>query len=158
MREHCGSLRSVRCPLSISLDSNSGAPLPGRGYFQEQATKPQTLAYSLADSPVGLLAWIYEKLVTWTDKYPWTEDEGLLLSTHNLRVAADVVIAVLTWIHIYAFGQTQSSSSAATSIRIYWEYNNANDWASIGSPEYYNGSVPMGISIFPRELVVVPQT
>ena len=31
----------------------------GRGYFVEQATKPQTLGSGLADSPVGLLAWIY---------------------------------------------------------------------------------------------------
>ena len=48
----------------------------GIGYMREQATKPQTLGYSLADSPVGLLAWIYEKLVGWTDGYPWTDDEG----------------------------------------------------------------------------------
>ena len=48
----------------------------GRGYFMEQATKPQTLGYGLADSPVGLLAWVYEKLVGWTDEYPWTDDEG----------------------------------------------------------------------------------
>ena len=48
----------------------------GSGYLQEQATKPQTLGYGLADSPVGLLAWIYEKLVGWTDEYPWTDDEG----------------------------------------------------------------------------------
>jgi hypothetical protein len=46
------------------------------GYFAEQTTKPQTLGYSLADSPVGLLAWVYEKLVSWTDSYPWTDDEG----------------------------------------------------------------------------------
>ena len=46
------------------------------GYFAEQSTKPQTLGYSLADSPVGLLAWIYEKLVSWADDYPWTDDEG----------------------------------------------------------------------------------
>ena len=48
----------------------------GTGYSKEHSTKPQTLGYSLADSPVGLLAWIYEKLVTWTDAYPWTDDEG----------------------------------------------------------------------------------
>ena len=48
----------------------------GRGYSAEQCTKPQTLGYSLADSPVGLLAWIYEKLVGWTDGYPWDDDEG----------------------------------------------------------------------------------
>ncbi|KAH9480609.1 Putative epoxide hydrolase [Psilocybe cubensis] len=47
----------------------------GMGYFMEQTTQPQTLGYSLADSPVGLLAWIYEKLVNWSDKYPWTDDE-----------------------------------------------------------------------------------
>ncbi|KAI0080357.1 hypothetical protein K474DRAFT_1682735 [Panus rudis PR-1116 ss-1] len=35
----------------------------GNGYSAEQSTKPQTLGYSLADSPVGLLAWVYEKLI-----------------------------------------------------------------------------------------------
>lgn len=49
----------------------------GRGYFAEQSTQPQTLGYSLADSPVGLLAWIYEKLHNWTDSYPWEDDEGM---------------------------------------------------------------------------------
>ena len=48
----------------------------GMGYLQEQSTQPQTLGYSLADSPVGLLSWIYEKLVNWTDDYPWDDDEG----------------------------------------------------------------------------------
>lgn len=50
----------------------------GSGYNLEQSTQPQTIGYSLADSPVGLLAWIYEKLVNWTDKYPWSDDEGRL--------------------------------------------------------------------------------
>lgn len=48
----------------------------GTGYFMEQSTQPQTIGYSLADSPAGLLAWIYEKLVNWTDNYPWEDDEG----------------------------------------------------------------------------------
>jgi hypothetical protein len=48
----------------------------GWGYYMMQTTKPQTLGFSLADSPVGLLAWIYEKLVAWSDAYPWTDDEG----------------------------------------------------------------------------------
>ena len=38
-----------------------------KGYKQEQSTKPQTLSYALADSPVGLLAWILEKWRSWTD-------------------------------------------------------------------------------------------
>ncbi|KAL8671509.1 MAG: hypothetical protein Q9168_003978, partial [Polycauliona sp. 1 TL-2023] len=49
----------------------------GSGYRVIQATKPQTLGYALSDSPVGLLAWIYDKLHDWTDDYPWTDDEIL---------------------------------------------------------------------------------
>ena len=48
----------------------------GSGYYAEQTTQPQTLGYGLADSPVGLLSWIYEKLVNWTDNYPWDDDES----------------------------------------------------------------------------------
>ncbi|OCH90462.1 alpha/beta-hydrolase [Obba rivulosa] len=71
----------------------------GWGYFEIQATRPQTLGYSLADSPVGLLAWIYEKLVTWTDQYPWEDDD------------------VLAWVSIYWF----SRAGPAASVRIYCE-------------------------------------
>jgi pimeloyl-ACP methyl ester carboxylesterase len=39
----------------------------GLGYLHLQATRPQTLAYSLSDSPVGQLAWIVEKFKEWTD-------------------------------------------------------------------------------------------
>ncbi len=39
----------------------------GLGYLHVQATRPQTLAYSLNDSPVGQLAWIVEKFQEWTD-------------------------------------------------------------------------------------------
>ena len=49
----------------------------GRGYFSQQSTHPQTLGYALSDSPVGLLAWIYEKLVGWSDDYTFTDDEGV---------------------------------------------------------------------------------
>ena len=37
------------------------------GYQWIQGTKPQTLAYGLTDSPVGLAAWIAEKFRTWSD-------------------------------------------------------------------------------------------
>ena len=39
----------------------------GFGWMQIQATRPQTLAYGLTDSPVGQLAWIVEKFKEWTD-------------------------------------------------------------------------------------------
>jgi pimeloyl-ACP methyl ester carboxylesterase len=41
--------------------------LDGLGYLHLQATRPQTLAYALSDSPVAQLAWIVEKFHEWTD-------------------------------------------------------------------------------------------
>ena len=37
------------------------------GYVHIQGTRPQTLAYGLQDSPVGLMSWIAEKFDRWTD-------------------------------------------------------------------------------------------
>jgi len=56
------------------------------GYRHEQRTRPQTLAYGLADSPVGLAAWIVEKLRAWSDcdgdvERRFTKDEILAIAT-----------------------------------------------------------------------------
>ncbi|KAL0569816.1 hypothetical protein V5O48_012149, partial [Marasmius crinis-equi] len=59
----------------LALEKIRNFLLKGTGFRVEQSTQPQTIGYSLSDSPVGLLAWIYEKLVTWTDKYAWDDDE-----------------------------------------------------------------------------------
>ncbi|KDR82898.1 hypothetical protein GALMADRAFT_134434 [Galerina marginata CBS 339.88] len=102
------------------------------GYFQQQSTHPQTLGYSLADSPIGLLAWIYEKLVTWTDNYPWEDDE------------------VLTWISIYWF----SRAGPTASLRIYFEMTKANPgFFSKPNPT----TIPIGHSYFPKEIVSLPR-
>jgi len=37
------------------------------GYRTQQATKPQSLSYSMIDSPVGVAAWILEKFFSWSD-------------------------------------------------------------------------------------------
>jgi hypothetical protein len=42
------------------LKRNTWFAKEGSGYNLEQRTKPQTIGYALADSPVALLAWIYE--------------------------------------------------------------------------------------------------
>lgn len=47
----------------------------GSYYLHIMRTRPKTIGTLLADSPVGLLAWIYEKLIAWTDDYPWTDQE-----------------------------------------------------------------------------------
>ncbi|KAH8978895.1 alpha/beta-hydrolase [Lactarius akahatsu] len=102
----------------------------GMGYYAEQTTKPQTIGYSLADSPVGLLAWIYEKLITWTDAYPWTDDE------------------ILTWISIYWF----SRAGPAASVRIYYELTLSGE--VIVFPKT---AVPVGLSFFPKDVVQSPK-
>ncbi|KAJ6498723.1 Alpha/Beta hydrolase protein [Mycena vulgaris] len=104
----------------------------GRGYYAEHATKPQTLGYSLADSPVGLLAWIYEKMVAWTDSYPWDDDE------------------VLTWISSYFF----SRSGPAASLRIYYELANGDKRYP---PPSEAPTIPLGFSYFPKEVINVPR-
>ena len=75
----------IRDPLNNAMQTFK----KDMGYFAVQSTKPQTIGYSLADSPVGLLAWIYEKLVKISDAYPWTDDEGLHFYRHRLRAVAN---------------------------------------------------------------------
>ncbi|ESK87719.1 epoxide hydrolase [Moniliophthora roreri MCA 2997] len=104
------------------------------GYFQEQSTQPQTLGYSLADSPVGLLAWIYEKLVKWTDEYSWDDDE------------------VLTWVSIFWF----SRSGPAASLRTYYEVAQTGGLEAISASPM--PTIPAGYSFFPKETWVGPNS
>ncbi|KJA16951.1 hypothetical protein HYPSUDRAFT_192655 [Hypholoma sublateritium FD-334 SS-4] len=101
----------------------------GMGYNNEHSTQPQTIGYSLADSPVGLLAWIYEKLVNWTDAYKWDDDE------------------VLTWVSIYWF----STAGPAASVRIYYEHTHNKGTVKLPT-------VPNGVSYFPKELIIPPRS
>jgi len=68
---------------------------PAEGaYAFLQATKPQTLAYALNDSPAGLAGWIVEKFRTWSDsggdvERRFTKDE--LLATITLYWATETI-------------------------------------------------------------------
>ncbi|XXG96641.1 pre-mRNA-splicing factor cwc22 [Hypoxylon texense] len=112
----------------------------GSGYNRLQGTKPHTPGFALADSPVALLAWIYEKLREWTDAYPWTDEE------------------VLTWISIYAF----SDAGPDASVRIYYENLHPADdkdkdkQKAGGGLLQYNGAVPLGLSYFPKDVISLP--
>lgn len=118
----------------------------GFGYNLEHSTQPQTIGYSLADSPVGLLAWIYEKLVNWTDEYPWSDDEGKLnYLLHFLLHSLTPYMTVLTWISMYYF----SRAGPAASLRIYYELGHLGEELR---PGYDNPTIPHGVSYFPQEI------
>ena len=123
----------------------------GIAYFREHATKPETIGFSLADSPVGLLAWIYEKLISWMDDYPWTDDEGTSLygplGSVGIRTKNH---AVLEWISIYWFSRAGPSAST----RIYYEMTSGGTRDSNVGVKWM--SVPVGVSHFPAELVRMP--
>lgn len=101
-------------------------------YAKQQATRPQTIGYSLVDSPVGLLAWIVDKFAEWSD----TEDSPFETISRD-RVLDDVT---LYWL-------TRSGASAA---RIYYESHNSLD------PEL-RVDVPAAISMYPRDTEKTPR-
>ncbi|MCJ1306624.1 hypothetical protein MMC25_000267 [Agyrium rufum] len=107
----------------------------GSGYNQQQRTKPQTLGYALSDSPAGLLAWIYEKLVDWSDDYPWSDAE------------------ILAFVGIYWY----SKAGPEASLRIYYESGHVgeNGFSRKRATEWVD-KVKLGVALFPRELYRLP--
>lgn len=105
----------------------------GRGYYSIMATRPTTIGYALRDSPVALLAWIYEKLHDWSDDYAWTDDE------------------VLTWVSIYYF----STAGPEASSNAYYAMDHDTPSAIVTASAYMD--VPLGISRFQNDLVVLPK-
>jgi pimeloyl-ACP methyl ester carboxylesterase len=97
------------------------------GYSTQQKSRPQTLGYSLADSPSGQAAWILEKMWAWTDcdGHP----ENVLTRDEML----DNVM--LYW----------ATGSATSSARIYWE--------SFSRVRPHDVSVPTGFTVYPEEIV-----
>jgi len=115
-----------------ALESLTNFAATGSGYSKEQATRPQTLGYALADSPVGQAAWIYEKIAEWTDSGHHPES---ILSFDEIL---DNIM--LYWL----------PGTAASSARLYWESFNT-DFARIEL------DLPVGCSIFHGEIYRAPK-
>jgi pimeloyl-ACP methyl ester carboxylesterase len=96
------------------------------GYSKQQSTRPQTLGYALTDSPAGQAAWILEKFWSWTDCDGHPEN---VLTRDELL---DNVM--LYWL----------PASAASSARLYWE--------SFRTPPMEPITIPVGCSIYPKEI------
>ena len=56
----------------------------GNGYFQIQATRPNTLGFALTDSPAGQLAWIVEKFKEWT--HPSAVPTGVAVFAEDVSI------------------------------------------------------------------------
>ena len=100
------------------------------GYSKQQSTRPQTLGYGLADSPVGQMAWIVEKFYAWTD----CERDGKKHPENILSKDELLDNVMLYWLN----------NCAASSARLYWE--------SFGKPNFDPIDMPVGCSIFPKEI------
>jgi pimeloyl-ACP methyl ester carboxylesterase len=109
----------------------------GFGYAEMMNTRPQTLGYSLADSPVGMLAFFYDKFTEWT--YSNRQPEKVLSPED-----------ILDNVTLYWLTNTGASSS-----RSYWD-------AAQGGGGPFNAieikKVPVAVTIFPGEIYRAPRT
>jgi epoxide hydrolase len=101
------------------------------GYFQISATRPQTLAYGLTDSPVGLLAWIVEKFKEWTDSSAELPEDAV----DRDHMLTNVMLYWLT-------------GTAGSSARLYYENLHGAAWGKQPSP------TPVGVAVFVEDVAI----
>ncbi|WP_444888467.1 epoxide hydrolase family protein [Microbulbifer sp. JMSA008] len=106
------------------------------GFAKEQSTRPQTLGYSLADSPIGQAAWILEKF------HLWSNCQGTLESIFTRNELLDNIM--LYWL----------TNTAASSARLFWESFDA----PYGPDQEKVVQLPTGVSIYPGEMVRIPRS
>ena len=107
------------------------------GYRTQQATKPQTLSYAMMDSPVGIAAWIIEKMYFWSD-----------LKNKDLESAysKDILLA-----NIMIYVVTKSFNTASW---IY--YGRRQDGGRYFPKDFKEINTPTGIAMFPAEMSAWP--
>lgn len=109
----------------------------GFGYAAMMNTRPQTLGYGLADSPVGMAAFYYDKFAAWT--HSGGEPERALTRDEMLD---DITLYWLT-------------NTGASSSRSYW------DAAQLGGGPFNAvdiPTVPVAVTIFPGEIYRAPRS
>jgi pimeloyl-ACP methyl ester carboxylesterase len=104
----------------------------GFGYAAIMNTRPETVGYGIADSPVGLAAWLYDKIADWV----FTRGEP------EKALSQDTILDNIT---LYWLTNTGPSSG-----RIYWE--NTVSGAKLTAVQ-----VPVGVTVFPGEVYKPPK-
>ena len=116
----------------------------GFGYFQEQVTRPQTIGYSLLDSPVGLAAWMLDHDTDSYNKISRGFVDGKPVGGLTRESVVDNI--TLYWL-------TGTGASAA---RWYWETGRAGARAAGKAPPPVR--VPVAFTTFPGEIFPAPRT
>lgn len=99
----------------------------GHGYNLLQGTKPDTIAHALADSPVGLLAWVVEKF------HDWTDDSVAYGGIDRDTLLTDVTTYWLT-------------NTAGSSAQLYWEtYHDGAEQLPV--------TVPTAMAVFAHDIL-----
>ena len=107
------------------------------GYRTQQATKPQTLSYGMIDSPVGVAAWILEKMYFWSD-----------LKNNNIEsvYSKDTLLANIM---VYIVTKTFNTAS--------WIYYGRREEGGRFFPKDFKRiDIPTGIALFPAEMSTWP--
>ena len=118
----------------------------GFGYFLEQSTRPQTVGYSLLDSPVGLAAWLLDHDTDSYNKISRAFVDGKPVGNLTRDTILDNI--TLYWL-------TGTGASAA---RWYWETGRAQAAARAAGEAPPAVSVPVGFTTFPGEIWASPRS
>ena len=102
------------------------------GYRTQQSTKPQTLSYAMMDSPVGVAAWMIEKMRGWSDI-----KDGNIESVYSKDI-------LLSNIMLYLVTKTFNTST--------WIYYGRREEGGRSLPkDHLPLKVPTAIAKFPKE-------
>ena len=118
----------------------------GFGYFLEQSTRPQTIGYSLLDSPVGLAAWMLDHD---TDSY-YKISRAFVDGEPVGSLTRDSIVDNIT-----LYWLTGTGASAA---RWYWEFGRFLAKARAAGEAPPAVSVPVGFTTFPGEIWAAPRS
>jgi pimeloyl-ACP methyl ester carboxylesterase len=103
------------------------------GYRTQQATKPQTLSYGMMDSPVGIAAWIIEKMYSWSD----LKDNNIESVYSKDTLLANIMVYVVT-------------KTFNTATWIY--YGRREEGGRFFPKDFKKIEIPTAAAIFPAEM------